>query len=291
MEELWDPVIHSSVQAQERMKIARYTCTLYKYYLLVAQGTRADGEAAPVPPPGISAELKLDCEAAGRMLAQAVRNKLAWDAQRYADRLGNGTTLDIKQEDELFKRYPPLGHRPGVEPKPEEYGVISQPAVITDCHGNLLIWSLPGIISERRQATLLAATRCLEVRLRIYNDDDIKHPGQKWRIAQRFFTTGVEWTSGLSCFSPAWFQQGHKDRPYGTRILKEADGIAWMAAWLESGGLLDGILAVTHPALYKAGLEAEMRLSARAPELREQIEKWPTAFNCIQLLVNRLTCS
>ncbi|TFK80112.1 hypothetical protein K466DRAFT_504442, partial [Polyporus arcularius HHB13444] len=63
----------------------------------------------------------------------------------------------------------------------------------------------------------------------------------------------------------------------------------WMAAWAESGGLLDGILAVTHPALYQAALEAQLRVSWRVPSLREQIASWPSAFTCVQLLINRLT--
>ncbi len=70
-----DPVLHSSAEAQERMKIAKYTRVLYQYYLLVLQGLRVDGEGLPPPPSTASAELIGDCKSASRMLAQAARNR------------------------------------------------------------------------------------------------------------------------------------------------------------------------------------------------------------------------
>ncbi len=62
-----------------------------------------------------------------------------------------------------------------------------------------------------------------------------------------------------------------------------------MNAWTESSGLLDGIFAVTHPALYQAAADVQVRLNAQFPELREQLSRWPTVFNCVHYIVNRMT--
>ena len=59
----------------------------------------------------------------------------------------------------------------------------------------------------------------------------------------------------------------------------------------ESGSLLDGILAVTHPELYAISqtwvdrILAEKRCSAATEGMRS----WPTSFNSVQVIVNRLS--
>lgn len=57
----------------------------------------------------------------------------------------------------------------------------------------------------------------------------------------------------------------------------------------ETGGLLDGILAVTHPALYQMAHGFLPRLAARVPELQDPISQWPSVFNAAQIVVNRMS--
>ncbi len=83
----------------------------------------------------------------------AGEDTLSWDAHRYADHVSKtSTAINVEREDELLKTYPPLGHVQGdVDANPESYKIIAEPAVITDCHGKILVWSLPKILSQQRQ--------------------------------------------------------------------------------------------------------------------------------------------
>lgn len=58
---------------------------------------------------------------------------------------------------------------------------------------------------------------------------------------------------------------------------------------VDTGGLLDGILAVAHPRLYAAAKEVQRRLCERVAEIREHVINWPTVYNAIQVMVNRET--
>ena len=62
-----------------------------------------------------------------------------------------------------------------------------------------------------------------------------------------------------------------------------------MSAMEETGGLLEGILAVTHPSLYNTGLTIFQLLSHTVPKLREIISAWPLIFNSCHIIVNRLS--
>ncbi len=52
-----------------------------------------------------------------------------------------------------MSRFRPLGCAAGQEPTPEQYSIIPDPCVIVDCHGKILVWSLPNIISKTRQVS------------------------------------------------------------------------------------------------------------------------------------------
>ncbi len=62
-----------------------------------------------------------------------------------------------------------------------------------------------------------------------------------------------------------------------------------MKALQIGGGLIDGILAVTHPAQYRAGVDAGVQMSMRASALRPYIAQWPSVYNAVQVMVNRMT--
>lgn len=57
----------------------------------------------------------------------------------------------------------------------------------------------------------------------------------------------------------------------------------------ETGGLLDGILAVTHPQLYAVSqaLVDAIRVDPRCPAASQGMANWPTSFNSVQVIVNR----
>ncbi|KAI0737564.1 hypothetical protein C8Q80DRAFT_1114999, partial [Daedaleopsis nitida] len=63
----------------------------------------------------------------------------------------------------------------------------------------------------------------------------------------------------------------------------------WMKGMQETGGLLDGILAVTHPALYREAQNMLPKLCARLSGLRGLLYNWPTCYNVAQVVTNRMS--
>lgn len=63
----------------------------------------------------------------------------------------------------------------------------------------------------------------------------------------------------------------------------------WMAEFEISGGLLDGILAVTHPRLYAAAIEVAEKLCVAHGSARVLMQEWPSCFSTIEVIVNRET--
>ena len=62
-----------------------------------------------------------------------------------------------------------------------------------------------------------------------------------------------------------------------------------MSEMEESGSLLDGILAVTHPDLYAISQDLADKVFAEqcCSLATEGMRSWPTSFNSIQVIVNR----
>ena len=53
------------------------------------------------------------------------------------------------------------------------------------------------------------------------------------------------------------------------------------------GGLLDGILAVTHPELYRQALAVSEEVFRTFGACRGQLSLWPSCFSSVQVIVNR----
>ena len=63
-----------------------------------------------------------------------------------------------------------------------------------------------------------------------------------------------------------------------------------MAELEETGALLDGILAVTHPELYDAGRKLMHRLYCEmGAASRELVDAWPSVYHAVHIIVNRAT--
>ena len=83
--------------------------------------------------------------------------------------------------------------------------------------------------------------------------------------------------------------QGPQFRPAPSADAKSARAHDWMVEFEESGGLLDGILAVEHPELYAAAQDLMAKLStAHAPSMF-LMQTWPTSFTSVQVISNRQT--
>jgi hypothetical protein len=144
-----------------------------------------------------------------------------WDATCYAAKLPrraakSDSKASKKKEDSLKKRYPPLN---GV--------AISRSCIITDMHGVVLAWYLPGILTDFRQArtlklsndrrkpdiyqgAILAATEKLYPLLKKNgNKNQKKKSGTSWRNDPKIFNSGTQMPKGSVNISPAWFKRGH----------------------------------------------------------------------------------
>jgi hypothetical protein len=70
---------------------------------------------------------------------------MKWDVTRYSEKVPNGATkletkASLAREASLKKRYPPGNTH-----------AISSPCIITDAHGMIMAWYLPGILKDSRQ--------------------------------------------------------------------------------------------------------------------------------------------
>jgi hypothetical protein len=146
-----------------------------------------------------------------------------WDATYYSESLGNrafktNTKAGLKKEKALRELYSPRnGDR------------ITKPCIVTDMHGVILVWYLPGILDDSRQVGLFIH------RLYLRGDPDISqgamsaateklHPllrkslkasskKRSWRGNKAHFHAEPEdkrkMPSGVLNLSSGWFQQGH----------------------------------------------------------------------------------
>ncbi|PIL25435.1 hypothetical protein GSI_13325 [Ganoderma sinense ZZ0214-1] len=250
----------------------------------------------PAPPEHIDRDMVDECHRIARAVATTVENKyvLEWSAEDYAKDVGGGVLVKPEHEATLMRKYPPLIDVHKVLNSMEEHLPIidDRPAVITDRDGNVLVWSLPGILPEKRQMEILKATRCIEAQLStkpVPPDEPImKH----WRSGKPFFSKSGDWLSGTTLLYVAGFAQGHTGPKHP--LIPSADAKSqrakdWMAEFETSGGVLDGILAITHPGLYDAARAVAETIWQKRGTSHSLMELWPTCFSSIQVIANRGT--
>lgn len=71
--------------------------------------------------------------------------------------------------------------------------------------------------------------------------------------------------------------------------MRTPEAEEWMSAVVDCGGLLDGILAVTHPSLYRAALALNRTIMEDHPACTSAMSQWPFCFNAAHIVVNRST--
>ncbi|KAI0707022.1 hypothetical protein C8Q76DRAFT_696335 [Earliella scabrosa] len=285
-----------SAQATRRSEVAAFIVSLYQDYLarLTADGDIGPLAGLPEGPAHASDDLLADCHAVARVLARARNNihVLQWDAALYANSLPRTTVGTPKQEEELLKQFPPLAAADCPRADDEHLPVMDEGCVFCDVVGRILCWFLPAALPERHQRILFEATAGLSKRLTSVHVDDEEPITKKWRQADRLFTEGKSMKSGQVFFGPAWFEQGHLPPKYSPIVLsatKTEEASAWMSAIQETGCLLDGILAATHPSLYDAGRNLMERLYSDGGLARDIVEMWPSVYHAVHVIVNRET--
>nr|VWP01973.1 Cytochrome P450 monooxygenase AKT7 (EC (AK-toxin biosynthesis protein 7) [Ganoderma boninense] len=293
-----DVLFNMPAQFHRRAATASFIVELYEFFY--ENGPETDttrgklfGEQ-PAPPDHLDLEAVQDCQAIASTLVRAVLNRyqVDWTVEEYQKDIGRNVLLDPGREDLLMRKYSPLIDVHEVLKRlDQQLPVVSEPAVITDSVGNILVWSLPGVIPERRQGDMLTATRFLEAQLTATYAAADEPLSKTWRTAGNiYFSKGIEWTSGTTLLYPAGFAQGHtgpKFRPTPSSNAKAERVTSWMHAFETAGGLLDGILAVAHPALYEESQVVAEQVFRNFGACRSLLSHWPTCFSSTQVIVNR----
>ena len=142
--------------------IIQLTDNVAKY--MAAKYLQSKQPSLKVPiPPGWTERMTLECDHAVDVVLVAVQNRgkasldltarptftifvvsTDWDVDRYSTRLsprqsGQNFVIEELQED----RFPPIFTTP--------FPVFMHPNILTDCHGNILVWHLPDILSVATQ--------------------------------------------------------------------------------------------------------------------------------------------
>ncbi|KAI0708299.1 hypothetical protein C8Q76DRAFT_695733 [Earliella scabrosa] len=176
------------------------------------------GCGVTLTPPGpdqpelaISEELENDLMRAAIILAQAwtYRVPMCWHADDLRASLSkkqNG--LNPAREDELLDIFQPFCEPEEV--KDNQVPILYRPGMVVDGSGNVLVWHLPGLLSEGRQNQILGATEHIKFKLKTCGNAG--HPDLRWRDSDTYFQPGNNWPPGVWLASPAGYAVGHKVR-------------------------------------------------------------------------------
>jgi hypothetical protein len=136
---------------------------------------------------------------------------------RYAAKLPKkqghpGSQSSQDKEESRQRQYPPLN----------DSVKMTRPCIITDLHGAILAWYLPGILNESRQVGLFASSNHTNklgiIQGKLWAATEKLNPllrtsrGKGWRNDPKYFQQSHESSvdSGAINFSPAWFELGHE---------------------------------------------------------------------------------
>lgn len=143
--------------------------------------------------------------------------------------------------------------------------------------------------------------------LKIKKSPEGRSSHKNWRRSDEYYTTGKALKSGQVMLGPAWFELGWKVRLFSisrtstTYLLTQSKGPIvladtktaaakqWMEELNEVGALMDGVIAVLHPELYRVVRERHATLHPDDAALRAFLDAWPSSYHGAQMIVNRET--
>ncbi|KAF8810609.1 hypothetical protein BYT27DRAFT_7253591 [Phlegmacium glaucopus] len=179
------------------------------------------------------------------------------------------------------------------------FGQRDKPLTVVDAKGRIILWYLPGLLSNQQQASFRQATVIIAPLLRASIKS--RHPGKtppSWRIDRKQFTaTGEQRTlePGAVTFSAGWFAQGHTGDKFSIKPsanLKSNQVNLGGSNWMKESTLVEHFLNLTlsliHPQLFKTGL-LMLRKIRMLPTTREIAQDWPSVYTGIQTISNCLT--
>ncbi|KAJ3562030.1 hypothetical protein NP233_g9828 [Leucocoprinus birnbaumii] len=168
-----------------------------------------------------------------------------------------------------------------------QLGEISDPCTVVDCKGHILVWYLPGLMPNKYQRNLFHATKILDHIFKRSVD------GKNWRRdPQYFYDKTGNLIPGTETFSAGWFPVGHGysqkaviNTSCSIRLNVNKGTLLWLKQIRGPSEFLNDTLALTHPALYRAGIIAREKLKLMKAT-REYAELWPSVFSGISPITN-----
>ncbi|KAG2111108.1 hypothetical protein DEU56DRAFT_762241 [Suillus clintonianus] len=174
-------------------------------------------------------------------------------------------------------------------------GRISEPAMIVDNHGKILVWYLPNILSGSRVDLMNTAT--MDLRGYLLKSIPVGKSDKKpsWRSEGfRVPEGGGTFGAGRLTVSPAYFMQ-RRERLQDPLVTSASYSSNSVQQWLKviSGTELffNAITAFIAPELFEAGLAAASKVSSATLQSKKTAptSQWPSVFSGLELIVNRVT--
>ncbi|KAH9476467.1 hypothetical protein JR316_0010379 [Psilocybe cubensis] len=234
-----------------------------------------------------SAETMFECNLAVEVILQAFENQeyTMWDAEEYLTHLsarctGQNFTVEARLKDKFSPVHSALQYQ-------------TLPGTVVDSAGNILVWYLPGILSETRVESVWNSLRDIETMIH-----KAVPLATSWRVNDSYFRHEPGWVQpGNINFSPAWFQQGHEtSNPLEVSLdLCNPIGQEFIRDTTTSSALLGAILSIIHPEQYRAGMKFLQRLAAepelvhKAEILKQILTIWSSPFGVMTVISNRDT--
>ncbi|PIL26691.1 hypothetical protein GSI_11218 [Ganoderma sinense ZZ0214-1] len=283
-------------QFDHRAATAHFMVCLEAYFSDILRGETALGfPDMPLPPDHLDREAVDDCRSIATTVALARHNvyKVSWDAEEYANDVSKAALPNPDAEARLMAKYPPLISRDEMLARVDDnLPLVLEPAIVADVKGRILLWSLLKVLSDSRQAKMLRDTRLIEAQMTVSELEPGAKVTKSWRTAPTFYSPNGNWISGSTLLYPAGYQQGHEasnQNPAPSADVRSSRAAEWMTAFEETGGILDGILAITHPTLHAAAQELMGAIWREHAESRAIMATWPVCFSSLQVIINRAT--
>ncbi|EAU83989.2 hypothetical protein CC1G_12948 [Coprinopsis cinerea okayama7 len=249
---------------------------------------RFDSKVVPIPTditPGLRAE--------GVQIVNVVEK--AWDGMplvlkwNLSDYFRDQVNASESHRRETQHRYAPLGKRCSTGLLP----LITDTQLFVDASGNVGLWYLPGILSRQREENMLRALKafsdhaqtCLA---KLPEDEGLNRYQESPSFA---LASGVTSLSLLK-YAPSINRPGASREFLGSSAPPT---LQLLQDTMETFVVLGGIIAVTQPWLFDAGLSIlEMLHGRRIPvsdpiNLRRVIGFWTSPFTTFDLIINRET--
>ncbi|KAH6911906.1 hypothetical protein BKA70DRAFT_1370411 [Coprinopsis sp. MPI-PUGE-AT-0042] len=256
------------------------------HVVIVTQNTSDPNCPPPIPSPFVSLELEVECDQIAAVCLSAIRARLSvpWKIEDYMAKAGKRQAGNAEREKELSSTFPGIFELdPGGKSK-----VVDVPLSVADAKGRYLLWYLPSIVSQTRQEKIYNAIEWLSIVKPEVNPLQTDADGNFRTHSGLFYEGKYNLRSGVATYASAWPMQGHPDGPLTPSSSfrdSRQGGLHFTALLSESLAIIGAILAVIHPALFEAGLDAIAELYSgnidvgQPALLRKVLEVWGVAIH------------